>query len=165
MAKLFETCIALDRLFITPEGDAVDTDTGEIMDKAYLDELKADKESITKWLAQEVLNIDSDIVAYKVQKEVFAEKQKRAEHRKESLKNYLAFCLNGDAFEADDKSVKISWRKSESVNILDEGEIPKEYIKVKTEYSPDKTMIKKALKDGQKVAGCTLESKNNIQIK
>ena len=52
------------------------------------------------------------------------------------------------------------------VVIDDESAIPDEYVKVKTEISPDKNAIKKALKEGAEVSGCRLaRGKSSIRIK
>lgn len=57
---------------------------------------------------------------------------------------------------------KISWRSSESVEILDESRIPYEYWRIKKE--PDKTSIKAKIKLGEMVEGAVMVHKNNIQI-
>ena len=61
--------------------------------------------------------------------------------------------------------MKLSYRKSESVNITDIDSVPKEYIKIKTEVSADKTNIKKAIKTGQYIDGAELVTNINMQIK
>lgn len=59
----------------------------------------------------------------------------------------------------------IRLQPSESVNVVDELQIPKEYIKEKITQSIDKVAIKKAIKDGKSVSGVTLEKNNNLVIK
>ena len=58
---------------------------------------------------------------------------------------------------------KITFRKSQSVEIYDESLIDMGFMKVK--YEPDKTKIKESLKKGENVEGCELVTKTNIQIK
>lgn len=60
---------------------------------------------------------------------------------------------------------KISYRKSDSVNIENIDIIPKEFIKEKVEISADKTEIKKAIKNGHSVDGAILVTNLNMQIK
>lgn len=60
---------------------------------------------------------------------------------------------------------KISYRKSESINVLDLNSLPKEYVKEKIEYSADKTNIKKAIKSGQEIKGAELVTNYNMQVK
>lgn len=59
----------------------------------------------------------------------------------------------------------LSYRKSESVSILDENSIPEEYWKIKEVRSIDKIMIKEAIKSWKDVIGASIETKQNLQIK
>ena len=59
----------------------------------------------------------------------------------------------------------LSYRKSESVSILDENSIPEEYWKVKEVRTVDKIMIKDAIKSWKDVTGASIETKQNLQIK
>lgn len=60
---------------------------------------------------------------------------------------------------------KLSFRSSESVEILDEDKIPEQFRKIKTEIKPDKTAIKEAIKAGKTVPWATIVEKQNLQIK
>ena len=60
---------------------------------------------------------------------------------------------------------KISYRKSDSVDVTNFEELPEEFIKTKIEKTPDKVAIKNAIKDGNKVNGAKLVTNYNIQIK
>lgn len=60
---------------------------------------------------------------------------------------------------------KISYRRSNSVNITDINSLPKEFIKTKIEESPDKTAIKKAIDNGQEIKGAEIITNYNIQVK
>ena len=54
----------------------------------------------------------------------------------------------------------------DSVAISDENAIPDEFMRVKTDISPDKTAIAKALKEGQEIAGASLQrGQSSIRIK
>jgi len=62
-------------------------------------------------------------------------------------------------------TLKISFRKSEAVEINDESLIAAEYIEIKETKAISKTKLKAAIKEGKLVAGATLVVKDNIQIK
>jgi hypothetical protein len=62
-------------------------------------------------------------------------------------------------------TLKISFRKSESVEIDNEADIPAQFLKEKTTYTIDKTAIKEAIKKGEVVIGARLQVNQNIQIK
>ena len=59
----------------------------------------------------------------------------------------------------------VNFRKSESIDILEEAEIPEEFIKIEVKRTPNKVDIKKAIKSGQIVPGAYLSINQNIQIK
>ena len=52
-----------------------------------------------------------------------------------------------------------------SVEIYDEGNIPREYIRSKTVESVDKIKILNSLKDGDEVAGARISQKNALIVK
>lgn len=60
---------------------------------------------------------------------------------------------------------KLSYRKSEAVEITNENALPKEFIKEKITTAPDKTAIKEALKNWQEVPWASIITKQNLQIK
>jgi hypothetical protein len=59
----------------------------------------------------------------------------------------------------------IRLQSSESVNVVDELQVPKEFIKEKITKSVDKVSIKKAIKEGKTVSGVILEKNSNLIIK
>lgn len=62
--------------------------------------------------------------------------------------------------------LKFSTRKSKQVVVnCDTNELPKEFKTIKVTETPDKTAIKKAIEQGQEVAGCELVENLNLQIK
>ena len=60
---------------------------------------------------------------------------------------------------------KISYRKSESVEVNDISLLPKEYRKEKIEVSADKAELKKVLKSGKEINGAKLVTNINMQVK
>lgn len=77
--------------------------------------------------------------------------------------NFLMQSFQKDKLETN--LYKISYRKSESVEIINEEMIPQEFMKEKTTIAPDKTAIKEALKNWSEVPGATIKINNNLQIK
>lgn len=71
-------------------------------------------------------------------------------------------------FEKDEiktPTLKLIFRKSESVECLDVNALDKEYKRIKVTEEADKTKIKEALKDGVFIPGCRLVTNKNLQIK
>lgn len=140
----------------------IDEETGEILNANDLDNLELEKNEKIEQLCLWIKNLKSDAAAYKAEKDSFAKKQKAAENKAESIKNYIASILAGDKFKTD--RVTVSYRKSEQVECLDMSLVDDDYLRFK-EPELDKTKIKKALKDGVNVGGCMLVEKQNMQIK
>jgi len=84
----------------------------------------------------------------------------------EKLKGYLSSNLQELWItKLETELFKISFRKSESIEITDEESIDKQFIKEKISTTIDKTAIKKAIKDWLEVKGAELKTNNNLQIK
>lgn len=103
--------------------------------------------------------IDMQIERLEKLKKSYASK---VEVLKSNIKNAM---LHFGVDKIDSDMVKLSFRKSESVEIENQDLIPKEFIKEKISYTPDKTAIKEAIKSGQDVQGCTLIVNQNLQVK
>lgn len=141
----------------------VDEETGEVADYEALEALEMERDKKISNLGCFIKNLRAEAAAIKAEKMALAARQQAVENHVERLEEYLSRYMNGTKFE--DGRVKISWRKSESVEI-DEGaidELPARFIKV--ERSIMKSPLKDALKGGQQFDGCRLVTKQNIQIK
>lgn len=95
-------------------------------------------------------------------------KLKAAKARNQSLKDYLARNMQAAGIteiKADDGTFKASFRKSEAVVILDEAQIPTEFMREAVKTEPDKTAIRKAIESGRQVAGAKIEGRKNLQIR
>ncbi|ENS7825060.1 siphovirus Gp157 family protein, partial [Neisseria gonorrhoeae] len=93
-------------------------------------------------------------------------KLKAAKARNQSLKDYLARNMQAAGIteiKADDGTFKASFRKSEAVVILDEAQIPAEFMREAVKTEPDKTAIRKAIESGRQVAGAKIEGRKNLQ--
>lgn len=143
--------------------DCIDQETGEILDFVKLDQLTLDRESKIESVALAYKNAVSEAAALKAEKEAFAEREKRAKNRAESLKAYLDYALNGTPFKTT--KVDVRYRKSEAVVVeCDAASLPVEYQTVKAPEA-NKTAIKAALKAGQEIPWCHIETRANISIK
>ena len=140
----------------------IDTETGEVVNAEYLEQLQMDRDTKIENIACWIKNLQADAEALKAQKQAFADRQKAAENKAESLKKYLSEYLGGQKFSTD--KVAISFRKTSAVNVIDMTKIPEEFLKYK-DPEPDKTAIKKAINDGKKIAGAEIVEGQSISIK
>lgn len=96
-------------------------------------------------------------------------KKKAVENRASRLREYLHIQMTRAGIKeikANDGTFTAKIRLNpESVEVLDEAQIPAAFIKQKVEESIDKIAIKKAIQAGQDVAGCKLVRKESLQIK
>jgi len=83
--------------------------------------------------------------------------------RIENTMDYLLKTFKKTDFNTD--LYKLSYRKSESVEIINEEMIPQEFKKEKITTAPDKVAIKEALKNWQEVPWASIITKQNLQIK
>lgn len=155
MASLYE----IDQAILA----CVDLETGEIIDQEQLDNLMMERSDKIESVALWVKNLESDAVAYKAEKEAFAQREKQATDKAKRLKEWLARVCEGEKFSTS-KCI-VSFRSSEAVEILDANEIPDEYLRVKMTSEPDKVAIKDAIKAGMEIGGCQLVKKLSTSIK
>lgn len=142
--------------------NCVDMETGEIIDPARLDELQMDRDTKIENIACWIKNLNADAEAFKTEKQSFADRQKAAENKAESLKKYLANYLAEQKFSTP--KVAISFRKTSSVNVTDISQLPEEFLKF-ADPTPDKTAIKNAIKAGTTVTGAEIVEGQSISIK
>ena len=140
----------------------IDEETGEIFDIDRFNQLAFEREAKIENICLWIKNLKAEAEALKAEKEVFAVRQKAAEKKIDSLKKYMEMCLEGTPFETP--KVKVTFRKSEAIEIMEGAEIPDEFLRFK-EPEVNKTELKAALKKGLCIAGVSIVEKNNIQIK
>ena len=140
----------------------IDEETGEILNCDALDQLELERDTKMENICLWIKNLKADAEAYKNEAAVFQDKRKKAVKKAESLERYVQTALNGSKFKTD--KVTVTYRKSDSVECEDITIVDKEYLRFK-EPELDKTKVKAALKQGVEIAGCSLVTKQNMQIK
>lgn len=141
----------------------IDEETGEILNAEALDALQLAREEKIEGVGLWIKNLQAEAEAVKKEKDAMAERQRRLEKKAESLKNYLAYALQGEKFSTP--RIAMSWRKSESVLIPDEALLDDRFVNITMIKKPDKKLIKDTLKAGREVPGAELVTKQNLQIK
>lgn len=142
-------------------------DNDEIDEQTFTDTLEAiGAEDKVNSYCQIIRELDGDNTAIKAEIERL---KKRIEHNTTSI-DRMKQALDGfmtASGKAKEKTpfFTVSYRHSQSVDILNEADIPQAYIKVKTETAPDKVAIKAAFKAGETVPGCRLKDTASIQIR
>jgi hypothetical protein len=142
--------------------NCVDVETGEIFDIDKFEELEMTRDAKIENICLWIKNLKAEAEALKAEKDAFYARQKAAENKMESLKQYISTYLEGSPFKST--KVQVSFRKSEVLDIEEGAAIPDEYLKFK-EPDVDKTALKKAVKEGLSLVGVSVIERQNIQIK
>lgn len=155
MASLYE----IDKSIL----ECIDQETGELIDFERFESLQMERSQKIENVALWVKNLQSDALAYKAEKEAFAEREKAATKKAEQLKEWLAKVLEGQKFSTG--KCAVSFRKSTKLEVLDEFSIPDDLMVKTVTVKPDVYAIKTLMKDGMVVPGCRLVENLNTQIK
>lgn len=148
--------------------DSVNEETGEVDEEMAraIEDLQLARAEKLESIGCYIKNLDAEVEAIKAEKKKLEERAKVKENRLARLKDYVANNLvANNELKFDSPRVSYSFRKSEQVDIRDIDKIPEEYTTKVTEIKPDKTAIKKAIKDGIAIDGALLIQKMNLQIK
>ena len=144
--------------------NCIDMETGEVIDTEKLNDLQMERDAKIENVALWIKELKAEAEAIKNEEQALAERQRVAENKAESLKNWLAYALNGEKFKTSKCSV--SYRNSESVEVTEEGldALMRDHEDLLTYNAPkpNKKAIKDAIKnDGLTVAGVQLVQKTS----
>lgn len=142
--------------------DCIDLETGEIIDAEKLTELTMERDEKIEKVALWIKELKAEAEALKAEKQSFADRQRTAENKIESLKKWLADALNGEKFKTT--KVAVSFRKTKSVDVPDIFALDENYVKY-AEPTADKAAIKKAIEAGETVKGAQLVENVSVSIK
>ena len=113
-----------------------------------------------------IKNLEGNNAAIDAEIERLQQLKKRNSSNIEKIKSNILWFMqqnNVDTIKSD--LATFSKRKSESTDIENIEQIPQEFITVKQTFVPDKTAIKKAIKEGREVPGAKVIINYNLQIK
>ena len=154
-------------LDVIENGFSFDDETGELLfDESMMDQLEGEYNT-------KIDNICAYIKNQEALKSGISDEIKSLNDRKKSVDrkiDYLKGLITDSMARRDVKKLetprnKISFRKSVSVNVLDESQIDGSYFFEKVERKLDKKTLLADLKNGVEVDGAELLEKQNIQIK
>lgn len=162
--KLWEIKDEIEKCF----SETVDEETGEILSEVnlqYLEELQMAFDEKVDNICCLIKNMDAEVKAFKTEEANLKKRRMAKENASQRLKDYLKAILNGQKFES--VRSKISYRASKSTEVdMDLFMNNKDYdLYVKTEITPNKTAIKKALEDGKELIGAEIVENQSMIIK
>lgn len=113
-----------------------------------------------------IKSLDDEMELFDKEIKRLTERKKQLAKTQELLKDRLTEAMQEFGItEMKGKTIKLSFRKSESVDVYNVDALPDEFKRTKVSIEPDKVAIKEALKNGEEVEGATLFIKDNLQIK
>lgn len=172
------TLYDIDERLVTLLNDHFDTDDGAIYESEEelakkIDEVALELDTKIENIGCYIKNLEADVEALKKEEDNLKIRRKGAENKIEGLKRYLNGYLTAVYPNEDDRrkwkfktpKVVLGYRKSTTVEVPDLEKLDKNFIKIKTETSADKTAIKEAIKNGTEVKGAFLKDNINLSIK
>jgi len=145
--------------------DLIETEEGEITEDQLQQIVQHHTETMDKLksLCGFIRYLEHGIAACKQERDRIAQMQKTAEYRLERIKAFLTpFVQQQGRVELETVSLSVS--KSVSVELCEDFNDPY-FCKVVTERVPDKRAIKEALQNNESIAGASLVTHLNLQIK
>lgn len=156
ISKLMNT----DRLFKVSDDASVDVETGEVFDKEYLDNLPMEQEEKSRNVGLFIKSMSNDMEQIDKEIKRLTAMKKSTQSKIESLKSYILTY----GCPVKDVAVTIRFSKGrESVEVEKGADLPEPFRKYT--WTPNKTAIGEALKDGQEIAGCRLVRKPSVSVK
>ena len=133
-----------------------------------LEAMAGDLEIKAQSVAHMVRAFEADAAAVSQWAKDAAARAKAIEARADRLRDYLAHCLDAAGVEkVEGPGIRISWRKSSSVVIDDETQIPLSLMVCPPAPAPrpDKASIASEIKAGRDVPGAHVEQRRSLQVK
>lgn len=165
MRSLYE--INNDFIQVLENGFLVDEETGEItFQEDALNDLDLEFSQKVDNIACYIKDIESLNQAIKDEKKALDERLKVNDRKVENLKKYVSSSLKmRDMNKLETARNKITFRKSKSVNVINESLLADEYFTEKITKAVNKTAIKKAIESGLTVDGAEIKENRNVVIK
>jgi hypothetical protein len=111
-----------------------------------------------------IKKLESDLELVKVYEDQLKAFKNRKEKLMERLKDSLLVAVE-EFGDIETEIFKVTTRKSESVEVIQDLDIPMFYYTQKTTTVLDKVRVKEALKKGEEIPGVILRQNKNLSIK
>lgn len=167
MSNIYQIDSKIYDLLTLPESEIVDEDGVVIRDVwKELEELqgeRTDKLINSMRIAQEMDEtakaLNEEIARLTVRKKYF-------EARAHNIRAHVAISMNNaNEKRVENTTARITLTRSKSVDIVDETEIPLQFLRTKTTVEADKKAIGEKLKAGEEVPGAKLVENLNVRLK
>ena len=136
----------------------------ELIQAIEINETDLKEKAVNYGYAIRMFEFDNTIVDEEIKRlqEIKKKNNKKAEWLERTISNAMQqFGIE----KVESPTLKLSFRKSESTEVINEAQIDDKFMTIKTTKTPNKTAIKDAIKSGEVVEGAVLVTNFNLQIK
>lgn len=167
MNSLYEISNELREVYNKLEnGEGIDQETGEISPE-LVNALELSQQNLQAKgidIGYVIKSFDDEIDLYDREIKRLTERKQTLKNAQERVKNNLKSAMEEFGIvEIKGQTLKINFRKSESVEVDNVDLLDDKFKRIKVEA--DKTAIKQAIKNGEQVVGARLVENNNLQIR
>lgn len=152
-----KACISLDAEHV------VDTEDGEILNLEQFEALQMERAAKLENLACYIKNVEAEAEAIYTEVDALSKRARVKKNEAERCKNYLAQLLEGEKFETS--RCKVTFRTNTVCNVLDLSKVPEQFLRRKEIVEANKVDIKKFCKDGAKLPGVEVVTKQSMVLK
>lgn len=157
--SLYEIADAYEGLGVLLEHEGADI-------TEYLDAVEMQLNNKVENIVKYSKNLELTAEAVDTEIERLTALKKSYENKAQTLKNYLKYSMLKHGIEKVDTGIcRLSFRKSETVEIDDLDKLPEHLVVQKISFQANKKAIKELLDSGKVVPGAHKEIHNNLQIK
>jgi hypothetical protein len=158
--KIQQQYVSIINQVIEAEGELSE----ELIQAIEINETDLKEKAVNYGYAIRMFEFDNTIVDEEIKRLQALKKlnNKKAEWLERTISNAMQqFGIE----KVESPTLKLSFRKSESVEIVNEAQLTEQFTTTKTTVTPNKTAIKEAIKNGEVVEGAVLVTNFNLQIK
>jgi hypothetical protein len=149
--------------------DQIDPETGELPEG--FEQARAIVATKAQGVAAFILENEAQANMVEAHAKALMDRVKTARKRSEWLKEYLRSHMEACGVlsiksDCGTFAVKLEKERDESVEVFDALQVPQDYMReIPAKSEPDKTLIKRAIKDGFEVPGAKLVKKDRLTLK
>jgi hypothetical protein len=149
--------------------DQIDPETGELPEG--FEQARALVAAKSQACAAFILETEAQADMVEAHAKALLDRVKRARKRTDWLREYLRTHMAAAgirSIKSDDGTFAASLAigRDEYVEVFDSAQLPQDYLReIPAKYEPDKTLIKRAIKDGYEVPGARLVVKDRLTLK
>lgn len=164
MSVLYEIDKQLERLLMMEDGNAVDTETGEVFTPEAIDELNMEWSQKVEGCLLFIKDQLAQAEAISKEENALSERRVACINRANRVKKYVQNILEEKKFETS--KVAVSYRTSTKCEVhISPEELPEEFQRVTTKVEAMKKELSDYIKAGNKVNGVELVTEKKMSVK